>query len=355
METAIRTLLLETAAAILLPASSPRSRLRGDPGEGEGREGGNSHWGAEVRWSLPIGGADQPVRPVRPAGQCPPAGPMPPRILRPLCEVAEGSLQRLGQLAHTELATQPLVGEAFAQAPLLDWQRRLAKQEEPERSVSIGLALHCLRRGAQDVQQQLGSGWAVDRGGTHGCDGDLGKRHVVHPICLRRTLDTSGGATYPVRGTMAMKTLEYLRGISAEDCRKLRARGIRHTNQLLHATTLDIDRRRLSSRTGISADRLLEFGRQCALLEISGMERFQPIIRRLGITSLKILKRTDPVELHSQVVDAVGLAGAPSLTMVQYWISQARTCDILEEPDAALPQWESSIGLTAPVVAPTAP
>lgn len=152
-----------------------------------------------------------------------------------------------------------------------------------------------------------------------------------------------------------MKTLEYLRGISAEDCRKLRARGIRHTNQLLHATTLDIDRRRLSSRTGISADRLLEFGRQCALLEISGMERFQPIIRRLGITSLKILKRTDPVELHSQVVDAVGLAGAPSLTMVQYWISQARTCDILEEPDAALPQWESSIGLTAPVVAPTAP
>ena len=145
---------------------------------------------------------------------------------------------------------------------------------------------------------------------------------------------------------MAMKTLEYLRGISAEDCRKLRARGIRHTNQLLHATTLDIDRRRLSSRTGISADRLLELGQQCALLEISGMERYLPVIRRLAITNLKILKRTDPDELHARVVDAVGLAGAPSRSMVQYWVSQARTCDTLEEPEAAPAQWDSPALLT---------
>lgn len=143
-----------------------------------------------------------------------------------------------------------------------------------------------------------------------------------------------------------MKTLEYLRGISAEDCRRLRERGIRNTNQLLHATTLEIDREILSSRTGISAERLLEFGRQCALLEISGMERYLLIVRRLGITSLKILKRTDPDELHTQVVDAVGLAGAPSLSMVQYWVSQARTCDTLEEPEAAPAQWESPNLLT---------
>jgi hypothetical protein len=130
---------------------------------------------------------------------------------------------------------------------------------------------------------------------------------------------------------MAMKTLEYLRGISAEDCRRLRERGIRNTNQLLHVTTLDIDRRRLSARTGISADRLLELGRQCALLEVSGMERYLPIVRRLGILGLKDLKVAEPAWLHGQVVDAVGLAGAPSLQMVQYWVSQARTCDVLEE------------------------
>src|ERR1700716_3222192 len=81
---------------------------------------------------------------------------------------------------------------------------------------------------------------------------------------------------YPDSGTMAMKTLEYLRGISSEDCRRLRARGIRHTNQLLHAVTLQIDRERLSARSGISEARLLEFGRQCALLEISGMEPYLP-------------------------------------------------------------------------------
>lgn len=145
---------------------------------------------------------------------------------------------------------------------------------------------------------------------------------------------------------MAMKTLEYLRGISPEDCRKLRGRGIRHTNQLLHAATLDIDRQRLSSRTGISAERLLELGRQCALLEISGMERYLPVVRRLGITSLKALKKADAADLHAKVVDAVGLAGAPSLSMVQYWIGQARTCDTLEEPDASPAQWDSPALLT---------
>lgn len=145
---------------------------------------------------------------------------------------------------------------------------------------------------------------------------------------------------------MAMKTLEYLRGISPQDCRKLRARGIRHTNQLLHATTLDIDRHTLASRTGISAERLLELGRQCALLEISGMERFIPIVRRLGITSLKILKHADAADLHTRVVDAVGLAGAPSPSMVQYWVAQARTIDTMEEPEATPAQWESPALLT---------
>ena len=138
-----------------------------------------------------------------------------------------------------------------------------------------------------------------------------------------------------------MKTLEYLRGISDDDCRRLRARGIRHTNQLLHAVTLEIDRKRLSARIGISEDRLLEFGRQCAMLEISGMERCLPIVRRLGITHLKQLKRTEAEDLHEKVVDAVGLAGAPSLTMVQYWISQARTCDTLEDPAGSPAQLES--------------
>ena len=155
---------------------------------------------------------------------------------------------------------------------------------------------------------------------------------------------------YPGSSPMAMKTLEYLRGISAEDCRRLRARGIRHTNQLLHATTLEIDRDRLSARTGISEDRLLEFGRQCAMLEISGLEPYLPIVRRMGITGLKQLKRSEPLELHRRIVEAVGLMGAPSFSTVQYWISQARTCDTMEEPGEGEPaQLESPALLGTPV------
>ena len=129
------------------------------------------------------------------------------------------------------------------------------------------------------------------------------------------------------------RTLEYLRGISDDDVRRLRSRGIQHTNQLLHRTSLAIDRERLSKRTGISTDRLLEFAHQCTVLEVSGMERFLPIIRRLGINSMNDLRTQDAPELHAKVVEAVGLAGAPSISEVQYWISQATALDIVEMPD----------------------
>lgn len=133
------------------------------------------------------------------------------------------------------------------------------------------------------------------------------------------------------------RTLEYLRGISDDDVRRLRSRGINHTNQLLHRTSLGIDRERLSKKTGISPDRLLEFAHQCTLLEVSGMERNLPVVRRLGINSMKDLRAQEAPLLHAKLVDAVGLAGAPSLSDVQYWISQTTALDIVEEPEEEAP------------------
>jgi hypothetical protein len=146
----------------------------------------------------------------------------------------------------------------------------------------------------------------------------------------------NAAAAYPFVESM-YRTLEYLRGISSKDVSRLRARGIHHSIQLLHATSLDIDRKRLSKKTAISPDRLLEFAHQCTLLEVSGMVRFLPVVRRLGINSMKDLRAQDAKELHRRVVEAVGLAGAPSLSDVQYWISQATALDIIEEPDPSPP------------------
>ena len=128
-----------------------------------------------------------------------------------------------------------------------------------------------------------------------------------------------------------MKALSWLRGATPDDVRRLRERRILQTNQLLHACTLEVDRQTLSRRTGISPERLLEFAHQCALLEISSLERWLPVVRRLGVTDLKILRRQDSRELHRRVVEAVGLAGAPSLSTVEYWIGQARSIDMIEE------------------------
>jgi len=133
------------------------------------------------------------------------------------------------------------------------------------------------------------------------------------------------------------RTLEYLQGISDDDVKRLRSRGIRHTNALLHRTSLSIDRERLSKRTGISDDRLLEFAHQCTLLEVSGMNRFLPLIGRRGIRTMKDLRAQDAEALHAELADAVGLAGAPTLSEVQYWISQSTALDIVEEVEPKKP------------------
>ncbi len=133
------------------------------------------------------------------------------------------------------------------------------------------------------------------------------------------------------------RTLEYLSGISDSDVRRLRAVGIHHTNQLLHRTSLEIDRKRLSRKTGISPDRLFEFVNQCTLLEVSGMERWVSLVRRLGITSMKDLRAQDAAALRSKLVEAIGVAGAPTFSDVQYWIGQASGLDIVEEPEPERP------------------
>jgi hypothetical protein len=50
------------------------------------------------------------------------------------------------------------------------------------------------------------------------------------------------------------------------------------------------------------------------------------------------LRAQDAAALHARVVDAVGLAGAPSLSDVQYWISQATALEIVEVLEAAVPR-----------------
>src|SRR5438445_10703864 len=108
------------------------------------------------------------------------------------------------------------------------------------------------------------------------------------------------------------RTLEYLNGITDRDVRRLRAVGIHHTNQLLHRTSLDIDRKRLSKKTGITTERLLELVNQCTMLEVSGMERWIALARRLGRSSIKDLRAQPAADRHSTLVQAIGLPGAPA-------------------------------------------
>src|SRR5260370_30448372 len=91
-------------------------------------------------------------------------------------------------------------------------------------------------------------------------------------------------------------------------------------------------------RTGISTDRRYEFVNQCTLLEVSGMDHFLPIIRRLGIESMQDLRAQDARALHNKVVDAVGLAGAPSFSDGPYSISHATPPDTAQTPRPTPPR-----------------
>src|SRR5260370_35406728 len=115
----------------------------------------------------------------------------------------------------------------------------------------------------------------------------------------------------PISFTHMYRTLEYLRGISGSDVNRLRAVGIKHTNQLLHRTSLEIDRKRLSKRTGISTDRLLGFAHQCTLMEASGMEHHLRTIRRFGVETMKDLRAKHADDLQQKLADPVGVPGAP--------------------------------------------
>ena len=63
------------------------------------------------------------------------------------------------------------------------------------------------------------------------------------------------------------------------------------------------------------------------------MDHWLSITRRLGINSMKELRAQEAPAFHDRLVEAIGLAGAPSLSEVQYWISQATALDIVEEPE----------------------
>jgi predicted RecB family nuclease len=129
-----------------------------------------------------------------------------------------------------------------------------------------------------------------------------------------------------------MKRLEHLHGITEEECDRLRGLGVRHTNQLIHATTLVIDRERIARRAGIPVERLYALGQQASLMEISGLQRHLRVLMRLGISTLRQLAEEDAAELHHRLGEALG-NGAPSPSDVEYWVSQARNIDIVEDPE----------------------
>ena len=67
-------------------------------------------------------------------------------------------------------------------------------------------------------------------------------------------------------------------------------------------------------------------------MEISGLTRHLRVVTRLGTTTLRQLGAAEPAELHRKLIEVLGV-NAPTLSEVEYWVSQAKYIDVVEEPE----------------------
>ena len=111
-----------------------------------------------------------------------------------------------------------------------------------------------------------------------------------------------------------MKRLEYLHGITDQECDLLRALGVRHTNQLVHATTLVIDRERIERRCGSPRSGSTPSASRPRSWRSQACSAISRVLMRLGVSTLRQLAETDPAELHRQLVEATGVGAPPGPT-----------------------------------------
>lgn len=123
--------------------------------------------------------------------------------------------------------------------------------------------------------------------------------------------------------------IEAIEGIGPAFAKKLRAIGVRSTEELLKRGAAKKDRAELAETTGITETLILEWVNLADLMRIKGIgEEYSDLLEEAGVDTVKELRRRSPANLHKAMLEVNAeknlVRRPPALKTVEDWIQQAK-------------------------------
>jgi predicted flap endonuclease-1-like 5' DNA nuclease len=162
--------------------------------------------------------------------------------------------------------------------------------------------------------------WAIFTIVKMGYDRTQGPKEIVV-----KAADTSAVESLPTSAR-----IDEIEGIGSTYSKKLKAAGIKTTDDLLDAGGTKQGRKELSQKTGISETIILEWVNMADLFRIRGIaEEYSELLKEVGVSTVVELARRNPENLHDAIAgvnEAKKLVKRiPTLNQTKDWIEQAKT------------------------------
>ncbi len=127
-----------------------------------------------------------------------------------------------------------------------------------------------------------------------------------------------------------MAKLEVIEGIAEVYAGKLRAAGVRGTNDLLKKGGSKAGRKALAEASGISESLILEWVNHADLFRIKGIgPEYADLLEEAGVDTVPELAQRNPENLYAKLVEVNSekqlVRRLPTLEMVKAWVAQAKT------------------------------
>ncbi len=126
--------------------------------------------------------------------------------------------------------------------------------------------------------------------------------------------------------------IERVEGIAKVNGEKLRACGIKRTDQLLEKCASKKGRKEVAAEAGIEEKQILKWANFCDLMRIKGVgEEYSELLEAAGVDTVKELRNRKPENLHAAMIEANTkkkmVRQAPGLKQVEKWVAQAKELD----------------------------
>ncbi len=129
-----------------------------------------------------------------------------------------------------------------------------------------------------------------------------------------------------------MAKLTYIEGIGEQYAEKLRAAGVRSTDDLLKKGAAPQGRKELADHAGVSDKLILEWVNHCDLFRIKGVgSEYADLLEAAGVDTVPELAKRNIQNLHRRILE-VNLEKklvrrVPTLQEVTAWVEQAKKLD----------------------------